>query len=180
MAPIGAAGPQCLAGSPQQACHTEPHHQPKTAPTQHRAPLNTCLSGAQQAPRSAWSAPREVSHCLARASGNCATNCPALEASEVDIRGKPTIPPKGALMQTYCLRATHPYSRRAASRSRTARQASSIPPLTKPSSAISSSSARASFPLTTPQSSVVIRPSISAASWLSSARTSSLTSSTPT
>ena len=100
MAPIGAAGPQCLAGSPQQACHTEPHHQPKTAPTQHRAPLNTCLSGAQQAPRSAWSAPREVSHCLARASGNCATNCPALEASEVDIRGKPPIPPKGALMQT--------------------------------------------------------------------------------
>ena len=109
MAPIGAAGPQCLAGSPQQACHTEPHHQPKTAPTQHRAPLNTCLSGAQQAPRSAWSAPREVSHCLARASGNCATNCPALEASGVDIRGKPPIPPKGALMQsTDCVRSRLP------------------------------------------------------------------------
>lgn len=165
MAPIGAAGPQCLAGSPQQACHTEPHHQPKTAPTQNRAPLNTLFI------RRAWNASSE--HEKGPATGAIGVQELrrsvrflrwALPVQRVNIRGKPPIPPKGALMQTLFACDSPPYSRNAASRSWTRLHASCAPPTAKPSSATSRSSARASLPLTTPQSSVVIRPSTSAAS----------------
>ena len=104
MAPIGAAGPQCLAGSPQQACHTEPHHQPKTAPTQNRAPLNTLFI------RRAWNASSE--HEKGPATGAIGVQELrrsvrflrwALPVQRVNIRGHAPDTPepgKGALMQT--------------------------------------------------------------------------------
>ena len=134
-----------VARSVSQARPRPPEPISGTRQTQHTHTLNTGLSGAQQAPRSARPAPREVRYCLARLRETMRRIPRPLKHNVLTSGRRPPIPPKGALMQTYCLRATHPYSRRAASRSRTARQASSIPPLTKPSSAISSSSARASF-----------------------------------